>query len=72
MPLLYAAVDDGRPATLIAWIECGSCGRIDKSAHDFNYPADVAEGMQLFVWLPCERCGQQAKLHLKRQVKPAH
>jgi hypothetical protein len=35
-------MDDGRPASLIAWIECESCGRIDKAAHDFNYPADMA------------------------------
>lgn len=50
--------DVGRPVVLIAWIECESCGRIDKAAHEFNYPADMAEGMQLFVWIPCERCGQ--------------
>jgi hypothetical protein len=43
--------DAGRPAVLIAWIECESCGRIDKAAHDVNYPAHMAEGMQLFVWV---------------------
>ena len=62
----------GRPATLSAWIECESCGRIDKQTHDFNYPADMAEGMQLFVWRPCEKCGRLAKLHLQREVMPAH
>jgi hypothetical protein len=36
-------MDDGRPAVLIVWIECAVCGRIDKAAHDFNYPADMAE-----------------------------
>lgn len=41
-------------------------------AHEFNYPDDVAQGMQLFAWIPCERCGRPAKLHLKREVKPAH
>ena len=65
-------MDNGRPTTLIAWIECESCGRIDKAAHDFNYPGDIAAGMQLFVWIPCERRGRQAKLHLEREVKPAH
>lgn len=25
-----------------------SCGRIDKAAHEFNYPADMAEGMEPF------------------------
>lgn len=72
MRLLYAQMDDGRPVVLIAWIECESCGRIDKPAHEFDYPADVAEGMQLFLWIPCEQCGRPAKLHLKREVKPAH
>jgi hypothetical protein len=42
----------GRPSTLTAWIECESCGRIDKPAHDFNYPADMAADVQLFVWMP--------------------
>jgi hypothetical protein len=64
--------DIGRPPVLIAWIECESCGRIDKAAHDFNYPADIAAGMQPFVWIPCERCGRQAKLHLQRELKPSH
>lgn len=72
MRLLYAQMDDGRPVVLIAWIECKSCGRIDKPAHEFDYPADVAQGTQLFVWIPCERCRLPAKLHLKREVKPAH
>jgi len=65
-------MDPGRPATLIAWIECDSCGRIEKPAHEFNYPADIAEGMQLFVWIPCEQCGRMAKLHLQREIKPPH
>jgi hypothetical protein len=64
--------DIGRPAGLIAWIECEFCGRIDKAAHDFNYPVDIAEDTQLFVWIPCERCGRQAKLHVQRELKPAH
>ena len=64
--------DAGRPASLIAWIECESWGRIDKAAHDFNYPADMASDMALFVWLPCEQCGRLAKLHLQRELKPAH
>ena len=62
--------DAGRPAILIAWIECESCGRIDKAAHDFNYPADMASDMALFVWLPCEQCGRLAKLHMRRELKP--
>jgi hypothetical protein len=44
----------------------------NKAAHDFSYPADIAEGMQLFVWIWCERCGRQAKLHIRREMKPAH
>jgi hypothetical protein len=67
-----SGMDAGRPATLLAWIDCESCGRIDKPAHEFNYPEDLAEDAQLFVWLPCERCGRQAKLHLRREVKLAH
>jgi hypothetical protein len=49
--------DTGRPAVLIAWIECGSCGRIDKAAHDFHYPADIAEDTQLFVWIRASGAG---------------
>lgn len=64
--------DAGRPVVLIAWIECASCGRIDKAAHDFNYPADIAGEMEFFVWMPCEHCGRQAKLHFRRELKPAH
>lgn len=52
--------DAGRPATLIVWIECKSCGRIDKAAHEFNYPDDMAEDEHLWLWLPYERCGRQA------------
>ena len=63
-------MDAGRPATILAWIECESCGHIDKEVREVNYPANLAEG-ELFVWSPCERCGRQAKLHLKREVKPA-
>jgi hypothetical protein len=48
-------MEAGRPAALIARIECESCGRIDKPAREFNYPEDMAEGASLFVWLPCER-----------------
>jgi hypothetical protein len=64
--------DAGRPATLIAWVECESYGRIDKAAHEFNYPGDLADGMELFVWIPCEQCGRMAKLHMKREIKAAH
>jgi hypothetical protein len=63
-------MDDGRPAVLIAWIECEVCGRIDKSPHEFNYPADMAADTHLWVRLPCEQCRRQAKLHLKRELKP--
>jgi hypothetical protein len=65
-------VDEGRPATLSLRIECATCGRIDKLANEFTFPADLADGLQLFVWHPCERCGQPAKLHMKRELKPAH
>jgi hypothetical protein len=37
-----------------------------------TYGADLAEGMELFVRLPCERCGRLAKLHMRREIKPAH
>jgi len=70
-PSWVAGMDDsGRPASLIAWVECDECGRIDKPAHDFNYPPDMASDMELFVWLPCEKCGRLAKLHMKRELKP--
>jgi len=29
----------GRPATLLVWFECATCGRIDKPVHEFPYPA---------------------------------
>ena len=54
--------DAGRPAILISWIECESCGHIEKAAQEFNYPADTAaDDEHLTVWLPCERCGRRAK-----------
>jgi hypothetical protein len=53
-------MDYGRPAAILAWIECESCGRIEKPAIEFNYPAHMAEDMQLFVWMPCERCGRRS------------
>jgi len=37
-------MDSGRPATLSAWIECESCGRIEQSAHEFHYPDDMGDG----------------------------
>jgi len=58
-------MNSGRPATLFIWLECESRGRIEKSAHEFNYPADMAEDMQLFMSMP-----RQAKLHMKREIKP--
>lgn len=62
--------DHGRPVVLTAWIECESCGRIERPTHDFNYPADMAEEMELFVRIPCEQCGRLAKLHMRRELKP--
>jgi hypothetical protein len=64
-------MEEGHPATFLVWLECGSCGRIEKRAHEFTYPADLGEGMQLFVWQSCDQCGRQAKLHMRREVKPA-
>lgn len=61
--------DAGRPAILIAWIGSSVCGRIDKPDHEFNYPADMAAEIEFFVWMPCERCGRQAKLHLRSELK---
>ena len=61
-------MNSGRPATLFIWLECESCGRIEQTTHEFNYPADMAEDMQLFMSMPCERCGRQAKLHMKRAL----
>ncbi len=72
MRLLYAGMDDGRPAVLIASIECATCGRIEKPAYEFNYPADLATDIRLWVWITCEKCGRQAKLHIRRELKPAH
>jgi len=63
--------DVGHPAVLVACIECDACGRIDKAAHDFHLPAGIVAGMQLFVWIPCEQCCRQAKLRMRRELKPA-
>jgi hypothetical protein len=62
-------MEKGRAATLLVWLECATCGRIDKAARGFTYPADLAEDVQLFVWQPCDRCGNMAKLHMKRTLK---
>lgn len=51
-PTVAAMDEAGRPATLVAWLECASCGR--------TYPADMTDDMELFVWLAfsvdCRRC----------------
>jgi hypothetical protein len=31
--------------------------RIDKAAHEFHYPADIAEDTQLFVWIRASGAG---------------
>jgi hypothetical protein len=64
-------MDAGRPAALVAWIECEVCGRIDQPDYEFN-PDDMAEGQHLVAWIPCEQCGRRAKLHMKRETKPAN
>ena len=63
--------DVGRPAALIALIECETCGQIQKASHDFSYPADTFEELRVVIRVSCEKCGGQAKLHLKRELKPA-
>jgi hypothetical protein len=64
-------MDAGRRTVLIAWIECDECGRIDKAAHDFSYPADNGlEEIELFVWIPWARCGRHARLQMRRDLKP--
>ena len=45
--------------------------QMEKAAQDFNLD-DVATDMELWVWFPCERCGRGAKLHFRRELKPAH
>jgi hypothetical protein len=57
---------------LLVWVECSSCVRIDKLSNEFNYPADLADGMQLFVWQPCDQCGRPAKLQMRREIELAH
>jgi hypothetical protein len=37
----------GLPATILAWIECASCGRIDKAAQDFNFLAACHTGRKM-------------------------
>jgi len=49
----------------------GMAGRIDQPDYEFN-PDDMAEGQHLVAWIPCEQCGRRAKLHMKRETKPAN
>ncbi len=65
-------MDAGRPAVLVAWVECEVCGRIDEPAYEFSFPDDLAEDEHLWVWVACQRCGRDAKLHMRREVKPAN
>ena len=60
------------PAVLIASIEREACGRTEKPAYEFNYPADLTVDTHLWLWITCEKCGRQAKLHIRRELKPAH
>jgi hypothetical protein len=47
-PLQSPAMGDAdRPAIVIAWVDCKSCGRIEKATQDFNLPDDVATNMEL-------------------------
>lgn len=60
------------PATsVIVWIECEACGRIDTPAHEFKDPEDMADETDRWAWIACDRCRGQAKLHLHREVTPA-
>jgi hypothetical protein len=53
-----ANMDDAdRPAVVIAWVECKSCGRIEKAAQDFNLPDDVASDMDCGCGFPANGAG---------------
>lgn len=55
-------MDEGRPEMLLVWLECSSRGQIDKGAHEFNFPADVAEDMELLVWQDRDQCGRHVNI----------
>ncbi len=64
-------MDDDRRGTSTAWIECKWCGWIEKTTPEFHYHPALSEGTRLFVWLPCDKCGQLARLHFQQEPKPA-
>jgi ribosomal protein S14 len=60
------------PAQFAAWIECERCGRIDKTARDFQLPEDAATPHFEKIRMDCERCGQSAFMHLQRTIPSKH
>jgi len=61
-----------QPAQLRAWVECPTCGRIDKPTRDFYLPAGEAGPILEKVRLACERCGEPAYIYLLRTVANIH
>lgn len=62
-----------RPATVHAYVECPSCGRIPKPTTTLfvrlgNNPPD-----HVHCRVTCDRCGSDAAmLHLRRELLPDH
>jgi hypothetical protein len=57
------------PAEIRAWIECTSCGRIDKPTIAVQIPKDLATPKLEQVCFACECCGAHAIMYLQRAVK---
>ena len=62
-----------KPVHLRGWVDCPTCGRIEKLSMDFHLPADAAALMRERVGFACERCGtHNAFLVLERTTINLH
>jgi hypothetical protein len=59
----------GRPALLIAWIECEACGRIDKASYDFSGTRS-GERLRVIVRGILAQHGCESDLGVVAQRKP--
>ena len=72
MRLLYGRNGQRTPRSAYPIHRARGVWRIEKPAYEFNYPAELAADTHLWLWITCEKCGRQAKLHIRRELKPAH
>jgi hypothetical protein len=61
-----------RPVQLKVWMECPSCGHLDKLTREFELPVNEATPRVEKVAGPCERCARPAYMVFQRTVPRIH